>query len=247
MVGKEPLMIIGFQNLSTLVSGQDAYDMILLINHQLREHVAPAWGLLPPRVEFVPSGGNGRHYDAMIGILDDPDQANVLGWHDEGPDASVYGRVFARPVLDNGGNALTADLSVCSVGSHEAVETLLDSACDLWAQRPDGSLTAREGCDAVEGDSYRITITAGHEEVTGTVSDFLLPAWFDPDAAPGPTDYLGLCTFPFQLRPAGYLIVMSGGAVSQQWGESYPEWRKATKETPAARTARRLAVQTSLA
>jgi hypothetical protein len=233
-------MIIGVQNLSTLVAGPDAYDMTLLVNRQLRDHVAPAFGLLPPSVVFLPKGAAGVHYDAIIGILDDADQAGDLGWHTEGPDADVYGRVFARPVLSNGGNAMSADLSVCSVLSHEACETLGDSACDLWAQQSDGTLIARELCDPVEGDSYLMTITAASgEQIAGTVSDFVLPAWFDPDAAPGATDHMGLVTAPFQVRSTGYVIVMSGGNVTEQWGEKYPAWKKATKEHPSARTARR--------
>jgi hypothetical protein len=233
-------VIIGIQNLSTLVKGQDAYDMALLVNRQLRDHVAPAYGLLPPSVVYLPQGAAGVHYNAIIGILDDADQAGDLGWHTEGPDADVYGRVFARPVLANGGNALTADLSVCSVLSHECCETLGDRTCADWAQAASGQLTAYELCDPVESDSYRMTITAGSgEQVTGTVSDFVLPSWFDSNAAPGPTDYMGLVTAPFQVRPTGYVIVMAGGNVTEQWGEHYPAWKIASKQSPAARTARR--------
>jgi hypothetical protein len=239
MVGKDH-MIIGVQTLSHLVSSDDVYAMSLLIDRQLRDHVAPAWGLLPPTVEFL-AGPPGRHYDAIIGILDNADQAGDLGWHSEGPDANVYGRVFAQPVLANGGNALTDELSVCSVLSHEAIEVLGDSACDLWAQQADGTLIARELCDPVESDSYVLAVTSSSgESATGTVSDFVLPSWFDPDAAPGPTDYLGLVTAPFQVRPTGYVIVMSAGSVTEQWGREYPEWRKGTKQSSLARTAQRL-------
>lgn len=235
-------MIIGVQNLSTLVSNNLAYAMTLLVNRQLRDHVAPAWGLLPPSAVYIPpEGTSGMRYDAIIGIFDDADQAGDLGWHTEGPDADVYGRVFARPVLDHGGSALSADLSVCSVLSHEAIETLGDAACDQWAQRADGILIARELCDPVESDSYLVTITptGGEAPVSGTVSDFVLPAWFDPEAAPGATDHMGLLTAPFQVRPSGYVIQMSGGTVSETWGEFYPAWRKDTKTHPTARTARR--------
>lgn len=233
-------MIIGVQNLSTLVSGQDAYNMSLLVNRQLRDHAAPAWGLLPPSVIYLPGGPAGARYDAIIGLLDDADQAGDLGWHTEGPDAKVYGRVFARPVLDNGGNALTNVLSVCSVLSHECLEILGDAACSLWAQSADGTLYARELGDPVESDSYAMEITARDGTwVGGTVSDFVLPSWFDPDAAPGATDYLGKVTSPFEVRPTGYAIVMTGGVISQQWGEKYPGWRMLTKLHPASRTAQR--------
>ena len=241
-------MIIGVQNLSTLVAGDDAYNMTLLVDKQLREDAAPAWGLLPPSVIFLGNGAPAHRFDAIIGILDDADQAGDLGWHTEGPDADVYGRVFARPVLDNGGNALTDSLSVCSVLSHECLETLLDPACDLWAQSASGTLYARELGDPVESYSYIKTITPKHgtkvpgvpEVVSGTVSDFVLPAWFDPNAAPGKTDFMGMVSAPFQVAPTGYVIYMSGGAVGQQWGDLYPEWRKATKQHPTARTERRL-------
>jgi len=245
-------VIIGVQNKSTLITDHDAYYMAMLVNRQLRDHVAPAWGLLPPSVRLIAAGTTVK-CDAIIGLLDDADQAGDLGWHTEGPDAQVYGRVFARPVLDNGGNALTADLSVCSVLSHEAIETLADPACSLWAQAGDGTLYARELADPVESDSYQITVASGAESMFGTVSDFVLPDWFDPDAASGATDWCDLLTAPFEIRPTGYAIVMSGGSVSEQWGEQYPAWRLAVKESEGARTSRRdpsvipVAVPTSLA
>lgn len=232
-------MIIGVQNFSTLISSPDAYEMSLLVNRQVRDHVAPAWGLLPPEVIYL-SAASGIHCDAVIGIFDDADQAGDLGWHTEAQGGNVYGRVFARPVLDNGGNALNAGLSVCSVLSHEAVETLGDPTCARWAQRADGTLVAYELADPVESDSYKMTITASSgEQITGMVSDFVLPSWFDPDAAAGATDWMGLVTAPFQVRPTGYAIEMTAGTISEAWGEQYPHWRLVTKESPSARTARR--------
>jgi hypothetical protein len=35
------------------------------------------------------------------------------------------------------------------------------------------------------------------------------------------------------------VIAMTGGSVSEAWGETYPSWKRATKEHPTARTARR--------
>jgi len=232
-------LIIAVQNLSTSVTDQDAYAMTLLVDRQARDHFAPAWGVQPSMVTFLKQPSV-LHYDAMIGILDNADQAGDLGWHTEGPDASVYGRVFAKPVLENGGGILAGKLSVCSVLSHEVLETLGDAACNGWAQRADGSLVAREVGDPVESDSYQMTVrTEEGTEVTGTVSDFVFPAWFDPDAAGAPYDHMDLLSSPFEVQPDGYVIVMTGGTVTSQWGERYPEWRKATKGHPTARTARR--------
>lgn len=233
-------MIIGVQNLSTLVTNEDVYLMTALVDRQLREHVAPVWGLAPPTVVYLAKAAE-FPYDAIIGVLDNADQAGDLGWHTEGSDADVYGRVFAQPVLQNGGNALTNALSVCSVLSHECIETLGDAACNRWAQRADGTMVAVELADPVEGDSYTVTISSAAEVVAGTVSDFVIPDWFNPDAGEGKTDWLGLVTAPFQVRDTGYVIEMAAGSttVTEQWGERYPEWRKATKATATARTVRR--------
>lgn len=232
-------MIIAVQNLSTLVSDQDAYEMAILCDRQARRHFAPAWEVQPSTVIFLRQPSV-LHYDAIIGILDNADQAGDLGWHSEGPDADVYGRVFAQPVLANGGNALTDKLSVCSVLSHEVLETLADAACNGWAQRADGTLVAREVGDPVESDSYLMTVqTEEGTEASGTVSDFVFPAWFDPDAKGAPYDQMDLLSSPFEVRQDGYVITMTGGTVTEQWGERYPAWRRATKQHPTARTARR--------
>jgi hypothetical protein len=232
-------MIIGVTNTATSVSNDDVYSMVLLVDKQVREHVAPAWGIQPPTVTYF-AGAAKLKYDAIITVFDDADQAGDLGYHSEGPDADVYGRVFAQPVLQNGGNALSDVLSVCSVLSHEVIETIGDSACNGWHQQTDGTLIARELADPVESSSYVITVTSEKgTEVSGTVSDFVLPDWFDPDAASGATDYMGLLSGPFQVQSDGYVISMTGGTVTENWGETYPLWRIATKENMTSRTARR--------
>ena len=96
------------------------------VAHQLRYHAAPAWGKSPVPVVFTSNPQDAQPGTYVIGILDDSDQANALGWHTEDAQGRVYGRVFASPVLDNGGNALTRSLSVASVLSHEVLEAFID-------------------------------------------------------------------------------------------------------------------------
>ena len=233
-------MLIAVINEATLVSNSDAYDMCLAVNRQLREHVAPAWGLAAPDLVFATSTPTAPG-TAALGILDDADQADALGWHTESAAGVVYGRVFARPVLDNGGDAMSKALSVSSVLSHEAVELFLDRSCNLWADAGHGTSYAYEGCDAVESDSYPVTCEANQTTVTATVSDFLLPAWFDPQASPvAGFDYMNLLTSPFQVRPTGYTLIRYEGKISSVFGRKYPHWRLEAKRTPIARTARRL-------
>ena len=61
-----------------------------------------------------------------------------------------------------------------------------------------------EIADACQGDSYLIDGVR--------VSDFIYPAWFEGNVAPGSVqfDRLRLVTAPLQLRPTGYASVLSG-------------------------------------
>lgn len=228
-------------NKSTRVSNSDVVSMTAAVNVQARSHAAPAWDMRPPSVIYS-SVDPGTPSSVVITVFDDSDQAGALGYHTEGPNGIKYGRVFAGPVLDNGGNALTAPLSVATVLSHEVLEALVDPACNSWSDRQDGSSVATEVGDPVEGDSYAIGVTNPYgEHVSVTVSNFVMPAWFDPAPAPGAQlDWMRLLHTPFEVRPSGYVVTMVDGVVSQQFGQEYPEWRKATKQSETSRTARRL-------
>jgi hypothetical protein len=115
--------LITVVNKSTLVSNADVQYMVRACAWQLRYHAAPAWGKVPIPVVYAASEATAPPGSWVIGVFDDSDQAGALGWHDLAKGDVVYGRVFARPVLTHGGNALTAPLSVASVLSHEVLET----------------------------------------------------------------------------------------------------------------------------
>jgi hypothetical protein len=89
---------------------------------------------------------------------------------------------------------------------------------------------ALELCDATQGDSYSINDVA--------VSNFLLPAYFDPLEQTGPFDHLGVVSGPFVIRPGGYAISSSRGPVN---GEALPGWRVSYRQRTGARTRARLA------
>lgn len=226
-------------NQSTSVSNADVQAMTRACAHQLRYDAAPFFGLAPMPVTYI-SASNLKAQAApgswVISVLDDPDQADALGWHTEDQGDLIYGRVFAKPVLDNGGDALTKALSVASVLSHEVLETFADPRCNLWADGGRGVLVAYEICDPVESDSYSVAVSGKNV----TVSNFVTPSWFDPNASSGDKfDYLGNVSEPFEMTKGGYIVEMKEGKVSQQFGEHYPEWRKETKKADTARAARR--------
>jgi hypothetical protein len=202
--------------------------LAVALQRQLREHVAPAWGLAP--TDEVAAGAAEVDGACTVAILQDADQADALGYHDKTPNGAPYARVFLGPTLDAG-------LSISSVVSHEVIEARLDAACNLWADSERaGHEWAVEGCDAVQDESYDL---GGY-----AVSDFVLPAFFDPGAK-GPYDYAEKLSAPFSLTAGGYTILRVGGRAWQKTAESAMladfDSLPAHKKHPAARSARRFA------
>lgn len=220
-------------NKSTLVTNAQVQMMVRAVASQLWWHAAPAWGMTPTSVVFSLDESTAPPGSWVVGVLDDADQAGILGWHTE-ENGVIYGRVFAKPVFDNGGNAVTKPLSVASVLSHECLETFVDPSCNRYADRGDGVAVALEVGDPVESDSYPIKV----DTTAVMVSNFVTAAWFDPQATHR-FDYMGLCTAPFQLSKGGYAIQVKEGAVSSIFAEDYPAWRRETKQSPLSRTSRR--------
>lgn len=208
---------------------------------QVSTDAAPKWRLQPMPVVFgtdpktVPPGS------WVITVFDNADQADALGYHDVVSTTDVvYGKVFAGPVLDNGGDALSRPLSVASVLSHEVLETFVDPFCNVWHDTLRGYSVAREVGDPVESDSYAVPVTRDDGTIVNvTVSNFVTERWFDPFAKGGTFDFMNRVTRPFTMTKGGYVILMRDGKVSQTFGEKFPEWKKLGKEFALARTARR--------
>jgi hypothetical protein len=220
---------IAIINKSTLCSNADVALWARACAKQLRYHVAPAYQqhaipvIYYPDVTHMPPGA------WPIYVLDDPDVAGALGYHDLDPHGNPYGRVFARPSLDH-------NITVSSVLSHEVVEAFADPDINLWAVNlHTGQFFAYEAADPVENDGYTITVS-GHPI---TVSNFVLPAWYNALDTDGPYDYLGTVHAPYTMSKGGYCIVAAPGKESQIFGERLP-WRISTKVAPGSRTARRV-------
>jgi len=131
---------------STLIIDPAALPMIVqAVDRQLIDDAGPAWGHYG-NVFFVESVSDIPKDAVPIVVYDDADQAGALGWHTE--ELGVFfGRIFVRPVLDNGGDLYSNPaLSLSSVISHEVLETLIDPTVSDWSQRADGTLVASEVC-----------------------------------------------------------------------------------------------------
>ncbi|MFE7394311.1 hypothetical protein [Streptomyces sp. NPDC057582] len=231
------MAMITVVNKSTLCADEQVLNMARACALQVAHDAAPQWGQVPIPVVFLENEQQAPPGAWVIAVLDDEEQADALGWHTEDQGDKIYGRVFARPILANGGDVLSRPLSVASVLSHEVLETLVDPHVNLWADAGNGTGYALEVCDPVESDSYPIAV-AGVGNVT--VSNFVTPHWFDPQAADyDQFDFTGRVHKPFELTDGGYVIIRQEGKIAQQFGAGYPDWRKAMKRVDTARSARR--------
>jgi hypothetical protein len=236
-------MLIAVVNKSARITHDQAVAMTAACNAQMMAHVAPLWRAWPATVALCSSESTVPANASPIYLFDSPDQPNAEGWHSEDPHGRVYGKVFANPVLDNGGTVLSGANSVSGVLSHECIEAWGDPQVNRWIEGPDGKLYADERADPVEMDSYDVNVGGAHV----AVSNFILPAWCD-DSPPAHSqfDYMHRLTAPFTMTRGGYMVYREAGTEQQTFGRvvaefgiEYPEWKKPGKMHVAARTARR--------
>jgi hypothetical protein len=222
-------------NESKRVTASDVGLMVAAVRRQ----VTQAARLIDRYVPGIRTARGAPVGSVPLVVLDDPgDLDGVLGFHDINPNGA-YGQIFTNPVLDNGGSVLGAtgdpSLSVSAVLSHEVLEWWYDPACNDWSDRGRSSV-AKELCDPVEADWYRIDGVA--------VSNFILPAWFNPLDKTGPWDALGRLHGPFTMTKNGYWIEMADGGVRQVFADDNGRVRSRRKVTPnparGARTALRM-------
>lgn len=241
--------IIGIVNLSSKVSNDDVIKMVVAIQQQLKDDVAPAWGRDYWFIMFFadPKAMYSRAYPIVI--VDNDSTPGALGWHAE-QGGKPYGKVMVDPVLQNGGVTLydptnPQNVSVSSVLSHEVIETFVDPYVNVWVDGPrlaQGSCYAMEACDPVESNSYTNKVSG----VLVSLSNFVNRAYFLSDPAPGTKfDHMGVLSAPFSLAPGGYMVVRNQpGTEAQVYGTMMPPaWKVQMKQHKlASRTKFRMPV-----
>ena len=236
---------IAVTNLSTRITDAEASLMTRACQYQLTKHAAPVLLRTTWKVKFYKKGVTPPEDSFPMIIMDTPDQANALGYHTTDDKGKPWGRVFASPVLDNGGTALRGAMSVSAVLSHEVLEVFVDYNVNLWADRFDGTEVAVEVCDPVEADCYDVLV--GVNQIPVSVSNFVLDEWFDAFQVGGKFDYMGTVTQPLQMSPGGYIIVrdLSNGHMQAVWGSKEAEAMHAARKPfhPAARSSKRRAAE----
>lgn len=242
-------MLIAILNESKLVSDDEVQIMALAVQKQLDLHVAPAWHGKSATVKYYADKSAVPGHAWLVSVLDTPDVANALGYHDNSASGQPMGFVFCQPVLDNGGVVLydatnPQNVSVSSVLSHEVLEMFADRYASFWGDGPKGDSYALELCDPVENNSYEIDVVYNGKTYQVSLSDFVFPSWFDQNATAAknmPFDYLKTLSSPFSMVAGGggYYIIRSEGTEKQVFAEGMPFWRKELKKNEFSRTSGR--------
>jgi hypothetical protein len=208
-----PNVTVSIMNDSTVLTDASVKKVAEALQTQVSRDFAPAWGI-DATISFVPRPQHPPANSWWLVVLDNTDQAGALGYHDTTNEGLPMGKVFAKTDLDN-------HLSWSVTLSHELLEMLGDPDVNLttFIQHTPrtGKLYAYEVCDAVEDDQFGYAIGGV------TVSDFVLPAYFEPDTAahtPGVKfDFCGHLDGPVpRLLTGGYIgefNVAHGGGWTQ--------------------------------
>jgi hypothetical protein len=176
------------------------------LQHQVNQDFMPVWGVTA-ELAIVPEGENPPPGSWWLVFLDDSDQAGALGYHDLTPDLHPVSKVFVATDLKYG-----AAPSVTA--SHELLEMLGNPYLgDCVVDPRTGRLYAKENADAVEADEF------GYRKGEVLVSDFVLPAFFDPRhrGKDIPLSFKGNVTEPFSLAKGGYLSYLELGNLHSGW------------------------------
>jgi len=198
--------LIAVKNLSTVVTQAQITQALPAMQKQVSNDFCAAWGIdatlkLYTKSQRIPAAA------WLLAVFDDADQAGALGYHDLTEAGLPLGKVFARTTINDGG-LWTVTFS------HELLEMLADPNINLCAfDEANRRLYAYEVCDAVEADKL------GYKIDGVTVSDFVLPGWFEPTHIKKGEKFAwkSKVTGPFQLLAGGYISYfdLDGGGWQQ--------------------------------
>jgi hypothetical protein len=179
-------------NHSAVVDDSELAPAAAAFNRQANEHFA-----LPPplgygigasiRVETPDLPPQPDEW--VLELIDQLPEPDALGYHTQ-TDAGLP-HMQISPLLDQ-----QDGVPWTSTASHEILEALVDPNLARGVFCANGKWAALEICDGVEADRYQIDGI--------TVSNFVLPGYFEPMKNPPKLDYLGLVKFPLETRPGGY-------------------------------------------
>ena len=178
-------------NRSTVLTDQQVSAAMAALQTQANRDVAPVWNTSAASLTFVGKAQQPSVAHWWLVVLDYSDQAGALGYHDLTSAGLPISKVFAA-------SDMQYHHSWTVTASHELVEMLVDPWLNLCAIGPDNRIWAYEACDAVEADGLGYAIDGV------AVSDFCLPAWWEPPRGGLKVDFGGHIGRPLQLAAGGY-------------------------------------------
>jgi hypothetical protein len=184
-------------NNTSEVDDSGVKSVVRALQDQVQNDFAPVWGV-SAKFRFVPRGKAPDPDSWWLAILDDADQAGALGYHDERENGLPIAKVFVRTAGNVG-------FSWSVTASHELLEMLIDPRINLNvlvspADGKPGTLWSYEVANPCENEKF------AYKKDGVLVSDFVTPAWFDPNAKrPGSRfDFRDQIDKPFGLLEGGY-------------------------------------------
>lgn len=215
-------------NQSTVITDSQVIKMVAALNHIIPAF-ARDWKMMTVPASIIPNGQPLLTGPTVLNviIMDDTDIPGSAGYH------SLYNgtatvKVFANTIITCGGAVLYEDTrtkaTVSQVLSHEVLEALIDPKCTQWQLNPTtGTMYALEVGDPVDGNVKVVRLSDGTRV---TVTDWVLPAWYDVQNTVGPYNTLDTLSAPFTLAPTGYLMTTSNGLVNYVYGTAVPDATK---------------------
>ena len=182
------LPVIAITNASTCLSDSQVRAVLPALQRQVSLDFRAYWDV-DCQLVFLSQGEALARGWWEISVLDNPDQAGALGYHELTSQGNPLGKVFAGLDMQSG-SSWTVTLS------HELLEMLADPWINWCAQGSDGKIYALEVCDAVEADEL------GYQIDDVLVSDFITPAWFEATQADC-VDFKRRILKPLQLAAEG--------------------------------------------
>ena len=223
--------MLAIVNSSTKVTDAEGTFIVKAMNVLLPKFCKD-WNVAPTLTTYVPKGKN-TTIPRKIFLFDDADIEGVLGYHDLSSNVP-YGKCFVNTVLSEGGVVLyspnPAIPTVAEVVCHEVFELLVNPYCNEWWDIGDSqTLYAKEPCDPVQSNALTVSIlvsaaTSRYNALlrravrTPAVyqnvgcSDWILPAWGNPQDTKGPFNQLNTLKAPFTIDRGGYGIQMTVGS-----------------------------------
>lgn len=187
------LPVIAISNESTVLTDAQVQAVIPAMQKQVTNDFR-AFYSIDATLEWLPHGAALTPGWWQIVIVDDPEQAGALGFHELSSQGTPLGKVFAKLDIENK-SSWTVTIS------HELLEMLGDPDINLCAQSGDGKIYAYEVCDPVEADNL------GYLIGDVLVSDFVTPKWFQPSSFGSVYSFKESVNASFQLAKNGYISV----------------------------------------